>query len=123
MRITITAIRKRQLARFYTYKNQIKLRNVFIYKKPDTFKNQDNFRYVWVYKNPHTLRYTIFHKISDVGIIYKNYVTFCYVMFIYTKIQTLRKKQDNLHNFFMFKIWTLCVMRFFMEFLKLVEGE
>ena len=33
----------------YIHKKQKKLRNVFIYKNPETFQKLDNFRYVYIY--------------------------------------------------------------------------
>ena len=42
MKITRTAIIKRQRARLYTQKAK-KIRNVFIYKKPDTFQKAKQF--------------------------------------------------------------------------------
>ena len=42
MKTMITAISKRQCARFYTNKNQ-KMRNVSIYKKPDTLQKARQF--------------------------------------------------------------------------------
>ena len=55
MKITMTAISERQRARFYIYKNKIKLLNVFIYKKGDTFQKEVQFLLCFLYKNPDTL--------------------------------------------------------------------
>ena len=45
-----------------------------------------------------------------------------YVTFLYTKIQILRRKQENLRYVYIYtKILTLGVTRFITEFLKLVE--
>ena len=108
----------------FIYKNNDTLRYVtFLYTKIQTLrKKQDNLRYVFIYKNPNTLRYTIFIIFLKLAFMYKNYDNLRYAMFLYTKIQTLRKKQDNLRYVFIKKILTLCVMLFFMEFLKLEEG-
>ena len=43
MKITITAIIERKHARFYINKMQKKLRNVYIYKKPDTLQKARRF--------------------------------------------------------------------------------
>ena len=53
-------------------------------------------------------------KILKLAFIYKNHDTLRYVMFLYTKSQTLRKNKDNLRYVFMYPI--------LMEFLKLAEG-
>ena len=46
---------------------------------------------------------------------HKKHDTLRYVTFLYTKSRTLRKKQDNSHCVFIYKIWTL------IEFFKLAE--
>ena len=74
MKITMTAIIERQHARLYT-QNHKKLRNVFIYKKPDTFQKARNFRYVFRYKKPYTLRYGIFMKFLKLEFVYKKHDT------------------------------------------------
>ena len=76
MKITMTAIIKRQRLRLYTQKAK-KLLKVFIYKKPDTFQKakqfplrfyiqkarnfekKDSLRYVFIYKNPALLHYAV----------------------------------------------------------------
>ena len=67
MKITMTAIIKRQLARLFTQKAK-KLRNVFMYKKPDTFQKARQFPLrFYIQKSIHlTLWY--FHEIFEVGI-------------------------------------------------------
>ena len=57
----MTAIKERQRAQLYIYKNKIIAKH-FIHKKPD------NFRYVFIYKKPDTLRCTIFHANFEFGI-------------------------------------------------------
>ena len=61
-------------------------------------------------------------KFLKLAFIYKNHDTLRYLTFLYTKSETLCKKQDNFSYIFIYKIRTLCVTRFFMEFLKLAEG-
>ena len=63
----MTAIIKRQRARLYT-KNEIKLRNIFIYKKPDTFQKARQFPLRFISKKLDTLRSGTFHEIFEVGI-------------------------------------------------------
>ena len=99
----MTTISERQHARFYIlYKKQKNMRNVYIYAKSQTLsKKQDNFRYIFIHKILYTLLYAIFHEIFEIGIyIYKTHDTLRYVTFLYTKSQTLRKKQDNLRYVF-----------------------
>ena len=99
-----------------------KMPNVYIYIKSQTlFKNQDNFRYV-LYIKSYKLHVTqFFMKILKLAFINKKHDTLRYVTFLYTKRQTLHKKQDNLRYVFIYKIWTVCVSQFFIEFLKLAE--
>ena len=83
MKIMMTAIIERQSAQIYTQKVK-KMRNVFIYKKPDTFQKLNNFRYVLCTKAIHlTLRY--FHEILKLAFIYKKHDTLRYVKFLNTK--------------------------------------
>ena len=74
------------------------MQNVHIYTKIQTLcKKQDSLRYVFIHKKPDTIRYAIFHEVFEIGIfIYKKHDTLRYVKFLYTKNQTLQKKQDNL---------------------------
>ena len=44
-----------------------------------------------------------FMKILKLAFLYKNHETFRYVRFLYTKSQTLSKKQDNLRYVFIYK--------------------
>ena len=64
MKITMTAIIERECPRLYTEKAK-KLRNVFIYKKPDTFQKARQFP-LRLYIQHLTLR--DFHEIFEVGI-------------------------------------------------------
>ena len=82
----------------------------FLYKTFQTLcKKQDNLRSVFIYKKRDTLRYAVFHEIFKLAFIYKNHDTFRYVKFLYTKSQTLRKKQDNFRYVFIYKKHnTLC---------------
>ena len=58
----------------------------------------------------------------NLAFIYKNHDTLRYVTFLYTKIQTLRKKQDNLRYVFIHKNPDTLRYTIFMECLKLAEG-
>ena len=68
MEITITAISKRKGARFYVRQKQTKLRNVFIYNKPDTFQKAIQFTLSCIYKKQDNLYFAISHKSFGVGI-------------------------------------------------------
>ena len=61
-------------------------------------------------------------KFLKLAFIYKKHHTLGYVTFLYTKRYKLRKNQDNLRYVFIYKNPTLCVPRFFIEFLKFAEG-
>ena len=120
----MTNISERQRARLYIYTKQKNAKFIYIYSKIQTLrKKQDNLQYVFIYKKIDTLRHAIFHENSDMVIFIQKHDTLRYVTFLYTKSLTLRKKQDNLCYVFLYtKILTLCVTRFFMEFLKMAEG-
>ena len=65
--------------------------------------------------------FSLFSHLNSGWHLYTKRTTLCYVTFLYTKIQTLRKRHDNLRYVLNTKIQTLCDMRFFIEFLKLAE--
>ena len=98
----MTAISEKQRVRFYIYKKQ-KNRNVFIYKKRHILQKARQFCYIFIYKNQDTSLYAIFMKMLKLAFIYKNNDTLRHVAFLYRKIQTLRKNQDNLHYVFIYK--------------------
>ena len=93
----------------------------YMHKKQDTSQKARQFPLRFIYKKHDTLHYAIFVKMLKLAFIYKKHDTLRYVTFIYTKIRALLKKQDNLLCVFIYKIWTLCVTRFLIEFLKLAE--
>ena len=95
----------------------------FLYTKSSTFgKKQEIFRYV-LYTKSMTLYVTwFFMKIFKFAFIYKKNDTIRYMTFLYTKIETLRKKQDNLHYVFIFKNPDTLRHAIYIEFLKLAEG-
>ena len=119
--ITITAIIKRQRACLYIYKKQ-KNAKPFYTKSQTLFKKQDNFRHVFIYKNPDTLRYAIFMKFLKLDFIYKNHDTLRYVTFLYTKIQTLLKKQENFRHVFIYKNTETVRYVFFHWIFEIVGG-
>ena len=85
-------------------------------------KKKDNSPSFFIYKMHDTLPYAIFHNFLEVVIYRQKVFHFAIREVLYTKIQTLRKKQDNLCYVFILEKWTLCVTRFSIEFLKLTKG-
>ena len=67
MKITMTATIERQRARLYTQKAK-KMRNGFIYKKPDTFQKAKQFPLRFYIQNAIHLTLRDFHEIFEVGI-------------------------------------------------------
>ena len=67
----MTVIRKRQRARLYIYKKG-QMRNVFIYKNPDTLQKARQFTLRCYIKNPYTLSCAIFCEMFEVGIYIQN---------------------------------------------------
>ena len=99
----MSAINKRQRACF-KYKSQKKLRNVFISKKSWHFSKRKTISVTfWFTRSLKLYVAQFFIKFLKLAFIYKKYDNFCYVMFLYTKFQTLRKKQDNLRYVFIYK--------------------
>ena len=67
MKFTMTAISKRQCARFYIYKKVKKLQIVLYTKSKTLCKKQDNSRYFLYTKKLDTLRYAILHEMFEFG--------------------------------------------------------
>ena len=108
--------------RFYLYKKQKKLRNVFIYKKPDTFQKARQFPLRFYTQKAIHWRYGIFMKFLKLAFIFKKHDTLRYVTFIYSKSMTLRKKQDNLLSFLYTQIRHFSVTRFFHWIFEICGG-
>ena len=70
MKITMTAIIERQHTRINTQKAK-KLRNVFIYKKPDIFQKARQFPLRFYIQKAIHLTLRDFHEIFEVGIYIK----------------------------------------------------
>ena len=83
-------------------------------KSHTIFKKQDNSCYVFIYKKQDPLCYAIFHEILKLVFIYKKHDTLRYVTFFYR-----RSESDNLRDVLYTKTQTLCITRFFTEFLKM----
>ena len=67
MKIRMTAIIERQRARLYTQKAK-NIRNIFIYKKPDTFQKARQFPLRFYIQKATHLTLRDFHEIFEVGI-------------------------------------------------------
>ena len=81
-------------------------------------------RSVFIIKKTDTLRYAIFHEIFEIDIFLygQKHDTLRNVTFLYTKGQTLRKKQSNLRNVFIYKKLDALHYAIFIKFLKLAKG-
>ena len=113
----------RKTTRTFIYTKSKKNSKRFIYKKQDTFQKARQFPLRFYIQKSRLLTLRDFHEIFEIAIyIYKKHDTLRYVTFLYTKSQTLRKKQDNLRYVFIYKIRHFCATRFFIEFLKFAEG-
>ena len=100
----MSAINERQRARFYIYENKINFLNLFKIQKERYIAKSNTISLMFLYtksQTPYLKRF--FVKFLKLAFIYKKHDTLCYGMFLYTKILTLRKKQDNLRYVFMLK--------------------
>ena len=123
MKIKMTAIVKRQLARFNIYTKSKRIAKRFNIQKAGHFSKSKTIFVTFLYSKSHTLYATgFFKKFLKVAIIYKKHDNLRYVTFLYTKSQTFSKKQDNLLYVFIYKNTALWITRFFIEFLKFAEG-
>ena len=87
----------------YIHKKRKKC-NTFSYTKNHTlFKKLDNSRYVYIYKKAIHLTLLDFRENFEVGIYIQKVWQFALHDFLYTKYQTLHKKQDNLRYVFIYK--------------------
>ena len=116
----MTPIGKRQRARFIYTKSKKIAKCLYIYTKSQTLcKKQDNLRYVFVHKKQDTLLYAFFMNVLKL----EKSMTLCVTWRFYIQKARNFEKKDNLRYVFLYtKSLTLCVTRFFMEFLKLAEG-
>ena len=121
MKIIMTPISESQRGPFYRYKKQ-KLGNDYIYMRDAWhFAKSKIICVTFLFTKSRTLYVTrFFMKFLKLGFIYiyKKHDTLRYVTFLYTKSQTLLKKQDNLRHVFKYNVTkslTLCVTRFFIN--------
>ena len=103
------------------YKNQ-KLRNVFIYKKPDILQTARQFTLRFDTQKARHFTLHDFGEIFEVGILIQKawHFVLCDV-FIYTNPETSKKARQFALRFDT-KVWTLCFMPFLIKFYKFKEG-
>ena len=75
----------------FIYTKSKKLRNVFIYKKPDTFQKARQFTLRFIYKKKDTLRHKNFMKFLNLACIYKKHDILRYVTFYIQKYRHFAK--------------------------------
>ena len=98
--MTVTATIERQHARLYMYKKK-KIAKRFNIKKSRQLAKSKTISVTFLYTKIWTLYVTrFFMKFLKLAFIYKKDDTLRYVRFLYTKIQTLRNKKDNLSYLF-----------------------
>ena len=113
----------RKKTRKFIYTKSNFFAKCFYIQKARHFSKSWTISVKFLYIESYTFHVTgFFMKILRLAFIYKKHDTLRYVTFLYTKSQTLRKKQDNLRYVLYTKIRQFCVTRFFIEFLKFAEG-
>ena len=120
----MTDIRERQRARFYIYKKQKNAKRFYIHKKQDTSQKAGQFPLqFYIQKAWHFTSRDFLWKF-EVGVyIQKAWHFALRDVFIYKRPDTSQKARQFALGF-IYKIWTLCITRFLIEFLKLAElGE
>ena len=117
MKITMTAISKRQHARLYTYKNPKHLRNVFIYKNPVPLQKERQFPLHFLYTNSPTLYVTqFFMKFLKLAFILKN-MTHCVKWNFYIQNPNTSQKLRQLAlRFYIQKAGHLALRNFLLSF-------
>ena len=100
------------------------MRNFFIYKNPDTLQKSRQFPSRFYIQKARQFRLRDFSWRIWSWHLYTKSMTLCVKWRFYTqKSRQFAKMQDNLRYVFTKKNWTLCVTRFFIEFLILAEGR
>ena len=99
----MTTISERQRARFYIYKKETNSKRLYIYIYTQKARHFSKRRAIFIYKKLDNFRYAIFHENFEIDICIKKHDTLRYVKFLFTEIQTLRKKQDNFRYVFIYK--------------------
>ena len=93
----------RKTTRTLIYTKSKKIAKHFIMQKARHFSKSQTISVTFYIKKRYTLSHVIFHEIFEVGIYIQKHETLRYVTFLYSKSQTLRKKQDNLRYVFIYK--------------------
>ena len=76
----------RKTTRTFMYKKQKKLRNIFIFKKPDNFQKARQFPLFFLIQKAIHLTLRDFMKFSKLAFKYKKHDALLYVTFLYSKI-------------------------------------
>ena len=88
----------------YIYTKSEKIKKYFYIQKARHFAKIKTVWVTFLYTKSKTLYVTrFFMKFLKLAFIYKKNDTLRYLMFLNTKIQTLRKKQENLRYVFIYK--------------------
>ena len=96
----MTPISEGHRARFYLYKSKKDCKTfIYIYTQIARHFAKKARQFTLRFYSQKARHFTLrnFHDFMEIDIyLNKKYENFCYVTFLYTKIQTLRKKEDNL---------------------------
>ena len=102
------------------------MRNIYVYiPKPRHFEKSKTICVTFLFTKIQTLCFTrFFMKFLNLAFIYmqKSWHFALHDVFIYKNPDTSKKSRQYALRFFIYKKLTLCVMQFFLEFFKLVEG-
>ena len=120
MKITITAISEIQRARFYILKKQKKSWNSYIYIKPDIFQKSKTIPFTFcIKKSGHFMLHDFSWNFWSWHL-YTKCMKFCVTWRFYIqKSRHFEISKTICVTFLHTKIMTLCVMQFFIEFLRL----
>ena len=111
LKITMTAIIERQRACLYTQKAK-NMRNVFIYKKPDTFQKARQFPLRFYIQKVIHLTLRDFHEIFEWHFALRD-------VFIYKKLDTSQKTRQFAIRFYIQKFGTFALRDFSLNFWNL----
>ena len=108
--------------RTFIYTKSKKLRNVLIYKKPDTFQKARQFPLRFYIQKALHLTLRDFHEFFEVGI-YTKSMTLCVTWRFYIQKSGHFAKSKTICDTFLYtKIRHFCVTQFFIDFLKFADG-
>ena len=119
----MTAIRERQWAHF-SHIQKAKNCETFLYTKGRHFAKIETISVTFLYRKSKTIYVTqFFIKFLKLVFVYKKHDTLRYVTFLYTKIQTLSKNQDNLRYVFIYKNMDTLHYAIFHQIFEIGGGE